>query len=191
MIGRRLLCGCLAALALVLGAGCGTEPEQQPVRLAQPAPPQTAALDWRESYGAEGQALRFQVDALRVTADGWAADVAVVNDTRLAWRIERRGVASRFGVQLFADDDLEALEEASQEGRLPPERRARLFEPEPPAVLQRGVEWRGTISAPGRLPAGAYVRVVFGPFVAASEPPEGLQSPVVWITDHAHRLASG
>ena len=57
-------------------------------------------------------------------------------------------------------------------------------------MLQPGIEWRGTISAPGKLPAGAYVRVVFGPFVAASEPPEGLQSPVVWITDHAHRLAS-
>ena len=73
MIGRRVLCGCLAALALVLGAGCGTETERQPVPLARPAPPQTAALDWRESYGAEGQALRFLVDELRVTADGGRA----------------------------------------------------------------------------------------------------------------------
>ena len=60
-------------------------------------------LDWRESYGASGQALRFVVDELRLTAEGWAADVAVANDTRVAWRIERRGTASRFGVQLFAD----------------------------------------------------------------------------------------
>jgi hypothetical protein len=189
MIGRRVLSGCLVALAPVLGAGCGTEPELKPVRPARPAPPQTAMLDWRESYGASGQALRFVVDELRLTAEGWAADVAVANDTRVPWRIERRGTASRFGVQLFADDDLEALEQASQEGRLPPERRARSFEPEPPTVLQPGVEWRGTISAPGKLPGGAYVRVVFGPFVSLSEPPEGLQSPVVWITDHAHRLA--
>jgi hypothetical protein len=190
MIGRRLLSGCLLVAPLALGAGCGTEQEAQPLQPARPAPAQTATLNWRESYGDGGQALRFVVVELRVTADGWAADVAVINDTRIAWRIERRGAASRFGVQLFADDDLEALEQAGREGRLPPERRARLFEPEPPTVLQPGVEWRGTISAPGKLPAGAYVRVVFGPFVSQSEPPDGLRSPVVWITDHAHRLVS-
>jgi hypothetical protein len=186
MIGRS----CLLALVAALAAGCGAESEPEPFVAAQPAPPQTATLDWRESYGAEGQALRFAVDALRVTATGWAADVAVVNDTRVAWQIDRSGAASRFGVQLYADDDPEAFEQANEEGRLPPERRARLFEPEPPNVLHPGVEWRGTISAPGTLPAGAYVRVVFGPFVAESEPPEGLRQQAVWITDHAHRLTS-
>jgi hypothetical protein len=124
-----------------------------------------------------------------VTAAGWEADVAVVNDTQIAWRIGRNA-ASRFGVQLFADDDLEALEEAASEGRLPPERRARSFSPEPPLVLQRRAEWRGTIAAPGTLPAGSYVRVVFGPFVATTEPPDELRTPVIWITDHAHRLTS-
>lgn len=147
-------------------------------------------MDWRESYGAAGQALRFVVERLEVTTEGWSAAVAVKNDTRLPWRIERGGAASRFGLQLFADADLRALEEAGREGRLPPERLARTFEPEPPTVLQPGVEWRGTISAPGKLPVGAYVRVVFGPFSAIGELPEGLQSPVVWITDHAYRLAS-
>jgi hypothetical protein len=179
--------GCLVALALLFAAGCGTEAEPLREPVAQPASPQTAALGWREAYAAGGQALRFFVDELRVTAEGWEADVAVVNDTKLAWRIGH-GVESRFGVQLFADDDLEALEEAVREGRLPPERRARSFEPEPPRVLQRRAEWRGTIAAPGKLAAGAYVRVVFGPFVATVEPPEELGTHVVWITDHAHRL---
>jgi hypothetical protein len=181
--------GCLVALALVLAAGCATEAEPLREPLAQPAKPQTAALGWREAHAAEGQALRFVVDELRVTENGWEADVAVVNDTRLAWRIGR-GADARFGVQLFADDDLEALQEAAAEGRLPPERRARSFSPEPPLVLQRRAEWRGTIAAPGKLPAGAYVRVVFGPFSATAEPPEDLGTSVVWITDHAHRLAS-
>jgi hypothetical protein len=181
--------GCLLALTLVFGAGCGSAAEPQRVPLAQPAGPQTAALGWRESYSAEGQRLRFVVDELRVTGAGWEADVAVVNDTRVPWRIGR-GAASRFGVQLFADDDLEALEEAGREGRLPPERRARSFSPEPPRVLQRRAEWRGTIAAPGKLPAGAYVRVVFGPFAATTEPSEGVAMTVVWITDHAHRLTS-
>jgi hypothetical protein len=183
--------GCLLALLLGLAAGCGPETEPQRLPLAQPAGPQTAALGWREAYAGESptHALRFVVDQLRVTAAGWEADVAVTNDTQVAWRIGR-GAASRFGVQLFADDDLEALEEAGREGRLPPERRARSFSPEPPRVLQRRAEWRGTIAAPGRLPAGAYVRVVFGPFAATTEPPDDLATPVVWITDHAHRLAS-
>src|ERR687895_2601655 len=183
--------GCLVALTLALGAGCGSEAEPQRVPLAQAAGPQTATLGWREAYKGEsqGQALRFVVDELRVTAAGWEADVAVVNDTRIAWRIGR-GAASRFGVQLFADDDLKALEEAGREGRLPPERRARSFSPEPPRVLQRHAEWRGTIAAPGKLPAGAYVRIVFGPFAATTEPTEDLATPVVWITDHAHRLTS-
>jgi hypothetical protein len=187
---RRCLPGCLVALTLAFAAGCGTETERPRAAPARPAPPQTATLGWRESYGSAGQALRFVVDQLIVSAEGWSADVAVVNDTRLPWRVERRGAASRFGVQLFADYDLEALEEAGREGRLPPERLARSFAPEPPSVLQPGVEWRGTISAPGKLPAGAFVRVVFGPFSAIGELPEGMQSPVVWITDHAYRLAS-
>jgi len=177
--------GCLVALALAVAAGCGPEAEAERVPLAQPAGRQTAALGWREAYAAEGQALRFVVEELRVTTAGWEADVAVMNDTQVAWRIGRNA-ASRFGVQLFADDDLEAL----QEGPLPPERRARRFSPEPPLVLQRRAEWRSTIAAPGKLPAGAYVRVVFGPFAATLEPPEGLETPVVWITDHAHRLTS-
>lgn len=182
--------GCLLSVALGLAVGCGTETEARRIPLAQPAGPQTATLGWREAYAAEGQALRFVVDELRVTAAGWEVDVAVLNDTQVGWRIGR-GPASRFGVQLFADDDLEALEEASREGRLPPERRARSFSPEPPRVLQRRAEWRGTIAAPGKLPAGAFVRVVFGPFNATTEPREGVATTVVWITDHAYRLASG
>ncbi len=187
MIVRRCLSGCPAVVAAVLAAGCGAEAEQQRVPPARPATPQVVTLDWRESYGAEGQALRFVVEELRVTREGWTAEVAVVNDTRSVWRIERR-LASSFGLQLFADDDLEALEEAGRQGRLPPVRRARSFVPEPPDLLQPDARWKGRISAPGKLPAGAYARVVFGTFTVVGEPPEGMRSPVVWITDHAHRL---
>ena len=180
----------LACLAVALGAGCGTEPEPVPVPLGEPARPAAATLGWRESYPPKGPALRFEVERLRVTHRGWSADVSIENDTQVAWRIERKAVRRTFGLMLFADDDLEALEEAGLQGRLPPPRLAQRLAPEPPAVLQRGVRWRGTLSAPGKLPSGAYVRIVFGPLSATEEPPEGMERRVVWITDHAHRLSS-
>ena len=55
-------------------------------------------------------------------------------------------------------------------------------------VLEPGVTWRGTISAPGALAGGLWVRIVFGPFSSVGEPPEGAPSPVSWITDHAYHL---
>ena len=41
---------------------------------------------------------------------------------------------------------------------------------------------------PGALAGGLWVRLSFGPFVSAADPPEGAASPVVWFTDHAYRL---
>ena len=51
-----------------------------------------------------------------------------------------------------------------------------------------GDGWRGTISAPGSLASGRWVRVVFGPLVAVGDPPDDMRSRFVWITDHAYRL---
>jgi len=80
------------------------------------------------------------------------------------------------------------LEQRNQNAELPGLRAARRFVPELPARLGPGASWRGTISAPGTLASGRWVRVVFGPLVAVGDPPDDMQRDFVWITDHAHRL---
>jgi hypothetical protein len=55
-------------------------------------------------------------------------------------------------------------------------------------VLAPKQTWRATISAPGSLADGAYVRVSFGPLVAKGDPPDGMEPRVVWITDRSYRL---
>ena len=54
--------------------------------------------------------------------------------------------------------------------------------------LPDGETWKGRISARGALPAGAFVRIVFGPFIAVADPPKGMDERVIWITDHALEL---
>jgi hypothetical protein len=89
---------------------------------------------------------------------------------------------------LFATGELQELEDAARAGGLPPTREAEAIEPEPPAVLAPGARWQARLSARGALPAGSWVRVVFGPLRAEEEPPEGLDPTVVWITDSSYRL---
>jgi hypothetical protein len=178
----------LASVALALAAsGCGAEPEARRLEPSQPAQPGEWRVGWNETYGEGNAALRFRVEAFRVTRQGWAADVVVANETPTAWRVDPLG----FGVLLFADDDLAQLERDSRDGALPPPRRARTFAPSPPEELAAGGRWRATISAPGKLPAGAWVRVLFGTFTAVGKPPRGLHPVVSWITDAAHRLPPG
>ena len=68
------------------------------------------------------------------------------------------------------------------------------FAPELPASLGPHATWTGTASASGALPAGFWVRFVFGVFVPKGKMPEGLggkgvRDVLIWITDHAHRLS--
>ena len=60
--------------------------------------------------------------------------------------------------------------------------------PDPPPALQPGASWEGSISAPGALAAGRWVRVVFGPLVAEGKVPSDLPTPLLWISDNAHLL---
>jgi hypothetical protein len=176
----------LAAAALWL-AGCGgAEPE--PLGPARAAEPQQAELGWRESYPATGEGLVFVVDELRVRAEGWSVDVAVTNSTRISFETAAAGINSAFGLMLFGTGDLAELEDAARAGGLPPVRRADTIEPQPPQVLAPNETWRATLSAPGSLADGSFVRVSFGPFRAEGDPPAGMEPVVVWITDRAHRL---
>lgn len=154
------------------------------------AGPQRATLGWRETHGTPGARLVFTVEWLQVTRGGWRARVGVRNDSPVAYEVgdPRATLQRSFGLMLFSTGELEELRERNASGTLPTPRRATRFEPELPAVLEPGDAWEGTMGASGSLVAGAWVRVVFGAFVAVGRPPDQLPAEIVWITDRAYRL---
>ena len=180
---RRLA---LLPLLAVL-AGCGTV-EREALVLAERAEPQRVELGWRETYGAGERVLRFEVERFAVVDGGWTADVAIENATGIPFELGSRPFALSFGLMLFEDGRAETLDEANRAGALPPPRRAETIEPPPPARLPPGTRWAATLSGRGALPAGSFVRVVFGTLVAVGEPPGELLPTVVWITDRSTRL---
>lgn len=153
------------------------------------AGPQEATLDWRETYGPEGDEVVFTVDRLEVTQDGWNARIGIDNRTEIGWELAPGATPDgSFGVQLFETGDSAELEERNRRGTLPAVRAATDYRPELPRILEPGASWEGAISAHGSLVAGSWARVVFGTLVAVGKPPEGLDERVVWITDHAYQL---
>lgn len=185
---RRLVRLAPPGLAVLLAAACGSGGASLPE--AHPAPPQVATLGWHESYGKPGARLVFEVASFRVGKTGWSARVAVRNDSRVSYSLggSRASVERTFGVMLFRTGDLRDLEQRNRANELPEVRSATRFKPALPSLLGPGMRWSGTMSAPGALADGLWLRVVFGPFVAVGAPPSGLRDPVVWITDHAHQL---
>lgn len=177
----------LLSIALVLG-GCGAADTGQPIRQPRAAEPQRVELGWSESYpAAVGERLVFEVGALDVTADGWSAAVAVTNRTLLRFELDTGPTDYGFGLMLFPTGDLKAVEDANRAGRLPAIRPATTIEPRPPDVLRPGATWRATLSAPGSLANGSWIRLVFGTFLGEDDAPEEFKR-VVWFTDRAHRL---
>jgi hypothetical protein len=175
-------------LMLVFLAGCGAEQSARTVDPPEAAPPRVASLDWRETYGDSSRRLRFSVDRLTITKGGWSLALSVANDTGIPWKLGGNELTLAFGLMLFPNDDNRELESAARAGRLPPPRAARTFERAPPERLEPNSVWHTVISAPGTLPSGAYVRVVFGTFEAVGKPPRDMQPTVVWITDRTYRL---
>ncbi len=175
----------------VLATGCGAAAPS--IAPAVKAPPQDFTLDWVEPYPAEEPALVFGVRSFAVTGEGWQASVSVRNRSDVGWETgaPRLATEGAFGVLLFPDDDLEELERRNRDGTLPGIRRARAYVPELPHVLEPGATWSGTISAPGPLAAGLWVRLSFGTFTSLGDAPTGTQPRVVWFTDHAVRLRRG
>jgi hypothetical protein len=180
----------LAALAgaVLAVAGCRTETTELPP--SQPARVQQAELGWVEREPAAGPGLVFAVHRFQITADGWAAEIELENRTAIEWEVssDRLAAARSFGVMLFATGALDELVSRNRDGDLPGLREAIEIEPALPYRLEPDDTWRGTISAPGTLAAGRYVRVVFGPLLAIGDPPSDLRADTVWITDHAYRL---
>jgi hypothetical protein len=185
---RLLLLAPLTVLFGVLATGCGTNPTTFVPSVK--APPQQATLDWVEQYPAEKPALVFGVRSFAVTEDGWRATISVENRSDVGWEVgaQRLTVERAFGVLLFPNDDLDELERRNREGTLPALRRATAYVPPLPQVLEPGTTWSGTISAPGPLAGGLWLRISFGTFTSVGDPPEGAQPQLVWFTDHAYRL---
>ena len=176
--------------ALLLVSGCGSSAPAPPPAVA--APPQAAELAWNERTPETGPGLVFRVHRFAVTERGWEADVEVENRSGITWVLgeDPVAVAQSFGIMLFATGELGEVEQRSGDANLPGVRPARAFVPELAPRLAPGASWRGLVSAPGKLAAGRFVRVVFGPLVAVGKPPNGVPTRFVWITDHTYRLAS-
>lgn len=156
------------------------------------ASPQTASLDWRETHGAPGEQLVFSVESLEVRPDGWRVRLGLENRSSVAYELggSRTTLNRSFGLRLFSTGSIEEVEERNANDTLPAVRSAVRYEPSLPAILEPDASWQGTISAPGALSAGSWVRVVFGTLVSVGNPPEELGENVVWITDSAYRLSS-
>ena len=177
-----------ALLAVLLLTGCGTAVQSEPIPLVRAAEPQHVKLDWLESHPSTGEQLHFAVNELTVRSEGWSVGIAVTNATRNSFELGINRAALSFGLMLFATGDLEELEKANREGRMPAVRLAAKMEPTPPDLLAPGATWRATLSSPGSLADGSYVRVVFGPLRTVGDPPPGMGRVVYWITDHSYKL---
>jgi hypothetical protein len=175
----------LAAVLLLAGCGAGELEQVKPVRATEP---QRVELHWRESYPSTGERLVFVVESLEITKRGWSADIAVTNSTAIPFVLGALPEPSAFGLMLFATGSLDELEREAGAGRLPAPRLATRIEPAPPDELAPNQTWRATISAPGSLADGTFVRVSFGWFRARGEPPAGMEPTVRWITDRSYRL---
>ena len=183
----------LAMLGLFLLAfsvsGCSSTTSTSPPGKA--AKPQTAVLDWKEPADDSATTLVFGVGELRVTEAGWEADISIENHTHARFEIPVASHSSEraFGLMLFGDGSIKTLDDLSRRGKAPPVRDAQVTEPATPGVLMPGASWKGTISAPGALLAGAWARVSFGPLTAIDKPPSGIpKTTFTWITDHAYQL---
>jgi hypothetical protein len=150
------------------------------------AKPQTVPLDWHEWQGTRGERLGFGVERFQVLEHGWRARISIVNDSKVAFGLDRAQRA--FGLMLFASGRHRELDLRNREQTLPSTRPALVYKPALPQVLEPHTTWSGTISAPGALVAGSWMRVVFGTFDPIGKAPDAFPTHLTWITDRAYQL---
>ena len=153
---------------------------------SEPAPVQDAKLNWHETLGPAGEQLQFGVVRFQVVPDGWRARVSVTNHSNVAFDLQKPHRS--FGLMLFSSGKHEDLTQRNGSSTLPPVRPALTYDPPLPDVLEPDKTWGGTMSAPGALAAGSWVRIVFGAFEAIGRAPDAFNGTLVWITDHAYHL---
>jgi len=144
---------------------------------------QTAVLGWRETTGEPGERLVFSVEQLQVLPNGWRAEISLENHTSTAIRVISTQ-RQPFGLMVLSTGSYEEFEQMARDDMLPAVRPAVRYVPRPPAHLEPGDSWRGTISAPGALVASSWLRVVFGGLVSVVRPRESMS----WITDHTYHV---
>jgi hypothetical protein len=144
---------------------------------------QTAILGWRETSGEPGEQLVFSVAQLQVLRNGWRAEISLENRTSAAIRVTSTQ-RQPFGLMVLSTGNYEEFEQLARDDALPAIRPAVRYAPRPPALLEPGDSWAGSISAPGALVANSWVRVVFGGLVSVIRPRESMS----WITDHTYRV---
>jgi hypothetical protein len=171
---------CLALLAVLAAAGCGTSESPHP------ATDQTIALNWKEAAGPPGNRLIVDVRRFIVRRNGWAVSAGVKNDSQTTLVISRRHRrhGTECGILLIRSRSKRAAQNAG------PGLFASRFRPALPVSLRPGERWSGTFSGAGRLPEGDYVRIQLGSFGASGtlRPPISMQFE--YITDHTFRLPS-
>ena len=152
---------CAAALALPAGA------------LAAPAATgKKVELNWVEKLTRDKQTkLELRFDTLSTSADGWTAEVSIVNTGTAPVAVG----SSQFGVAEF-----DTKTNFSQPLRF---LRATTLIPAPPRTLAPGKTWKGTIGGAGKPDEHLYVRIVLGPFTGVGSP-----QAFTWITDHARHV---
>lgn len=144
---------------------------------------QTAVLGWEERTGEPGEQLVFSVETLQVLRNGWRADISLENHTTAAIRVMSTQ-RQPFGLMVLPTGNYAEFEQLVSDDALPAVRPAVRYVPRPPALLEPGDSWTGSISAPGALVAGSWVRVVFGGLVSVVRPRESF----AWITDHTYHV---
>jgi hypothetical protein len=176
-------------------AGCGATADGTSPPVTQAAGAQTAALHWVEKAGSQQSGLVFRVRSFSVTPNGWRAAISMTNQTGATFTIDgyRDPLENAFGLMLFRTGSHAELEQRNAGLTLPVLRQAMTFAPPLPTTLRPDATWSGTVSAPGALPSGLWVRLVFGAFVPKPAMPDSLRrqgagNDLVWITDHAYRL---
>jgi hypothetical protein len=184
----------LLVLPLV-SLGCGASASRSSPPVTKAAGTQTAPLHWVETAGSAQSGLVFRVRTFSVTQGGWKAAISMTNETGATFLIDgyRDPLENAFGLMLFRTGSHVELEQRNAGLTLPVLRQAMTFAPPLPTTLRPDATWSGTVSAPGALPSGLWVRLVFGAFVPQPAMPESLRrqgagNDLVWITDHAYRL---
>jgi hypothetical protein len=185
---RGLALGAVLVVLVTLAVGCTRETAPVPPTVA--ARPAVYDLGWAEPTPETGPGLVFRVRSFRVTPSGWRAEVAIENRTAIPWEIPSGNEAYQraFGVMMFATGDLDELDRRNKDGDLPAIREPIRVTPELPSFLDPNTTWSARLDGAGPLPAGRFVRLVFGPLIAVGDAPEGMPATLVWITDSAVEL---
>lgn len=175
-----------AGLMLVVAlSGCG-----QDRRAAEWVSPQTIVFSGGSDCGSGDLQVELRVTQLVVRPRSWRVDATVTNrlGRLVGISLPHRRDRARFGLVVLDSSDVAEVEQRARNSALSRGFVADAFEPALPRVLREGEAWAGSFSGPGRLPAGKYVRVLFGRFTLSGDLPSGLIRRFSCVTDYAPRL---